>query len=320
MTLALSFLVVAALAGSLPAQTLNEVVAVGYQQYVPSVVVPGQVVTLFVRSLNVPDADAGVLPLPTSLSGVKVRISIPGTPAGYPTFLPIFKIRSLDFCARRLSVACPATQITVQIPTEPTCVPNGTPNACDFNGDIGTTLNVEVNGNPGQDFAVQLGSASPHLLNYCDTVSGTPGGCWPMVTHTDGRGVNPYQAARPGEELSVWATGLGPTLPSVKTGDPAPSPAPAAVYKPNFVLSYGVPVPATDGGLGMLVFVPVEVAIAPSFAGLAPNYVGLYQINIRLPDTVPLQARTAAGTISTAKLGLSSSDQIIEQVEIYIQQ
>jgi len=319
MTLALSLLVFAELAVFLSAQTLNEVVTTGYQQYVPSVIVPGQVVTLFVRRLNVPNADTGVLPLPTRLSGVSVRISIPGAPAGYPTFLPIFKIRSLDFCSGRLSVACPTTQITVQIPTEPTCVSNGVPNACS-NEDIGATLNVEVNGNPGQDFTVRLGSASPHILNYCDTVSGTPGGCWPMVTHTDGRGVNPYQPARPGEELSLWVSGLGRTLPSVKTGDPAPSPAPAAVYRPNFVLSYGVPVRATDGGLGMLVFVPVEVAIAPSFAGLAPNYVGLYQINIRLPDTVPLQARTTAGTISTAQLGLSLSGHIIEQVEVYIQQ
>ena len=61
--------------------------------------------------------------------------------------------------------------------------------------------------------------------------------------------------------------------------------APAALYKPNFVLSYSVPVRATDGGL-MLVFVPVEVAIAPS----------------------------VAGTISTAQLGLSLSGHIIEQV------
>src|SRR2546427_7996136 len=41
---------------------------------------------------------------------------------------------------------------SVQIPTEPACVPDGIPNDCGF-GDIGVSLNVAVDGNPGQDFA-----------------------------------------------------------------------------------------------------------------------------------------------------------------------
>ena len=93
-----------------------------------------------------------------------------------------------------------------------------------------------------------------------------------------------------------------------------------AIFKPSFVLSYGVQVPATEGGAGMVVFVPVELAIVPSFAGLAPNFVGLYQVNIRVPETIPPQARVPAGTISTAQVGLSLGDHIVEQVEIYIQQ
>ena len=95
--------------------------------------------------------------------------------------------------------------------------------------------------------------------------------------------------------------------------------SPGAIFKPNFTLSYGVRVPATDGGRGIVIFVPVELAIVPSFAALAPNYVGLYQVNIRVPEIVPPQARSPAGTISTAQLGLSLSDHIVEQVEIYIQ-
>jgi len=282
-----------------------------------SSLLPSPKVRLSVRGLNVADADAPGLPLPTNLSGVKVRISGP-LPAGYPTVLPIFKIRSLDFCAGRLSVACPITQVIVQIPTEPTC-DIGAINGCE-SPDIGVTLNVEANGNPGQDFAVRVTAANPHILNYCDTVSGTPGGCWPMVTHADGRGVNPYQPARPGEELSIWVVGLGPTLPPVKTGYPAPSPGPAAIFKLNFVLSYAVGGPATDGGREVVVLVPVEVGIVPSFAGLAPNYVGLYQVNIRVPESIPPQARMPAGTISTAQLALILGDHIVEQVEIYIQQ
>jgi|SRR5579864_5987933 len=318
MVRAVFLLAVAALGVPSSAQALNEIVAAGYQQFYPSAVAPGQVLTLSVRGLNVPDADAAALPLPTTLSSVTVRIA-GGLPAGYPALLPIFKIRSLDFCAGRIFPPCPLTQVTVQIPTEPACVPDGIPNDCDF-GDIGVSLNVAVDGNPGQDFALRITGASPHILNYCDTVSGTPGGCWPMVTHADGRGVNPYQPARPGEQLSVWVTGLGPTLPPVKTGDPAPSPAPAAVFKPNFVLSYSVDVPASDGGRGMAVFVPVELGIVPSFAGLAPGYVGLYQINIVLPGAIPPEARKPSGTVSAAQLALSFGDQITERVDLYILQ
>jgi len=46
MTPAVFFLLVAALAAPQPAQALNEVVSVGYQQFVPSAVAQGQVLTL----------------------------------------------------------------------------------------------------------------------------------------------------------------------------------------------------------------------------------------------------------------------------------
>ena len=68
--------------------------------------------------------------------------------------------------------------------------------------------------------------------------------------------------------LNVFATGLGPVEPKVATGVPGPS---SDLFRTPLlpeVRIAGVPVP---------VF----------FSGIAPNFAGLYQINIRVPEEVP---------------------------------
>jgi uncharacterized protein (TIGR03437 family) len=71
-----------------------------------------------------------------------------------------------------------------------------------------------------------------------------------------------------GDVLTIYATGLGRTSPSVETGVPAPSDPPASALVSPVV---------TIGG------VPVEVL----FAGLSPGEVGIYQINVRVGGAVP---------------------------------
>jgi len=73
-----------------------------------------------------------------------------------------------------------------------------------------------------------------------------------------------------GSVIQVFATGLGPTTPQVKTGEPAPA-SPAAVLVPETQLT------ATIGG------VPADI----QFQGLAPGYVGLYQVNLKVPSGLP---------------------------------
>ena len=183
-----------------PMQGQNEIVSTGYDipAYQSNPVAVGQVITLFVRGLKVPNATAMTMPLPNTLSGITVKVKSDIT--NYPDRLPIFSIRSYDFCSGRLSVPCPLTQVTVQIPFPPTCTdcwPSSNPS-------IGPpsviVLSVEQNGIAGQDFPVVLTSQQPRILNSCDTIFGIGGICGSFVTHSDGSIVtctNPAGKARP---------------------------------------------------------------------------------------------------------------------------
>jgi uncharacterized protein (TIGR03437 family) len=75
-------------------------------------------------------------------------------------------------------------------------------------------------------------------------------------------------AAAPGSAIAVYATGLGAVNPPVATGAQASTGSLSAVI---------AAVTATVGGQ------PARVL----FAGLAPGYVGLYQVNVLLPQLAP---------------------------------
>jgi uncharacterized protein (TIGR03437 family) len=75
-------------------------------------------------------------------------------------------------------------------------------------------------------------------------------------------------AAAAEDVVQIFATGLGITAPTVASGQPAPSAEPLA--------RVSVAVQATVGG------VPATV----QFAGLAPGFVGLCQVNVQIPQGV----------------------------------
>ena len=75
--------------------------------------------------------------------------------------------------------------------------------------------------------------------------------------------------ARPGDTLQIFCTGLGAVQEQVETGAPAP-----------WFSTVQLPVTVTIGGL--------EAGIA--YQGLAPGFVGLYQVNAVVPSGVPLGA------------------------------
>ena len=96
----------------------------------------------------------------------------------------------------------------------------------------------------------------------------------PVVLHSDGVTlVTPENPAKPNEVLVIYATGFGPLLNGPLTGMPAPAPPndsltaalPAAIYSTN------------QGGFGLTV----------QYSGLAAAYVGLWQLNIKMPPSVP---------------------------------
>jgi len=91
----------------------------------------------------------------------------------------------------------------------------------------------------------------------------------PAIVHPDGSPVSKEDPARRDRTLTLYATGLGPPKGStIGTGTPSPA-SPLAVTDPVEVY-FGDP---TINGTEMIV----------EWSGFAPGYIGLYQINLRVP-------------------------------------
>jgi uncharacterized protein (TIGR03437 family) len=80
--------------------------------------------------------------------------------------------------------------------------------------------------------------------------------------------IGPNDPASPGEVLTLFTTGLGPVSVDVPDGAPAPLDPLAYTLDPFQVLVNGE---------------PCDVL----FSGLAPGFVGLYQLNLVLPSDLP---------------------------------
>jgi uncharacterized protein (TIGR03437 family) len=93
-----------------------------------------------------------------------------------------------------------------------------------------------------------------------------------VVTHaSDFSLVTAQHPATAGEYLAIFATGLGPTNPSVPAG--AVNPLAVAPLQSSASVIVG----ALGGGL----------EVQPSYVGLAPGIVGIYQINFQLAGASP---------------------------------
>jgi len=83
---------------------------------------------------------------------------------------------------------------------------------------------------------------------------------------------SPGNPAAPGSAVTLYASGIGPTNPEVPSGEAAPDSEPLARATST--------VEATIGGE------PADVL----FLGLAPGFVGLGQVNLRVPASAPIGA------------------------------
>ncbi len=150
-------------------------------------------------------------------------------------------------------------QMNVQIPWE-------------LAGQQQATLRVDAAGTTSDAQTVALAPVSPGLFSLTETGTGQGAiliaGTGLLAAAEDAIPGAPSRPARRGEFLEVYATGLGPV-----TNRPA-SGAPASMTD----ISRTITAPTvTLGGE------PATVA----FAGLAPGFVGLYQVNIEVPQTAP---------------------------------
>jgi uncharacterized protein (TIGR03437 family) len=115
---------------------------------------------------------------------------------------------------------------------------------------------------------ITLALNTPGVFTYLRTNTSRD----PVITHADGQLLTPDRPARPDEIVIAYATGIGDLIDAPATGEAAASrPLPTARFNPVI----------TIGGA------PVEVL----FAGLAPGFAGLVQLNLRLPASFPLGQR-----------------------------
>ncbi len=112
------------------------------------------------------------------------------------------------------------------------------------------------------------------------------------VRAANGRLAGPDNQPGPGDVLVLYASGLGPVDPAVASGAAGPSNPLATVSRPQRAFVNGLPAPVL-------------------FAGLAPGFAGLFQINLQLPDQFApgdvLQYYSAQRTANRVLLGTVGS-------------
>ena len=213
---------------------------------------PGTIVALFGTQLAPSTAVALVAPLPRELSSTKVIIN--GIEA------PLF------FASRG--------QINFQIPWE---TPQGIRTVQVVrDGEAGNLVSADIADRSSGIFRVNIGEYGA-IINASTTVPGNVVFALPAGTiSSPGFSSAP---ARPGDVLSIYATGLGAVAPPVGTGEVTPPPLP-------LLRAFDVPLV----NFGRAVLGPFAV---PSFVGLTPGLVGLFQVNVTVPEDAPTNPRTA---------------------------
>jgi uncharacterized protein (TIGR03437 family) len=134
------------------------------------------------------------------------------------------------------------------------------------------TLQLEVDGLAGPAVAILLGATAPAMFQL--------DGVTVLATHADYSLVTAAAPAQPGEEIVLYATGLGTTIPPAEYNQLPETAAPLAAGVNFQVLLNGSPVDPRD----------------ILYAGAAPGYAGLYQINVILPTNTPSNPEIQIGT------------------------
>ena len=133
------------------------------------------------------------------------------------------------------------------------------------------TVQVVRNGQAGNLAYINIKDRVPNflLLN---------GGSYAIMTtaNNDLTGI-PSHPLKSGDAVVIYTIGLGPTSPIVPSGTASPS-------DPNALAKLNVSTQVCFGAQTPFFQPPCAT---PFFAGLSPGFVGLYQINVIIPDGVP---------------------------------
>jgi len=266
------------------------VVGAGYATPTIIRVAPGQITTIFVVGLtpdfSKPQLAAGV-PLPTTLAGVSVVFN--QNSLKQTTVAPLLSVQQSNLCSFGLSGAmnpvpleCTITAVTLQVPYE-----------LSTGGELSlplTELVVTVNGVSSRTFRVSLFVDNVHVLNTCDSYpvkrTAQPNlatDCNSVVNHADGTPVTAVTPAKPGETVVIYGYGLGQTSPLPKNGEATPTPAPILGPNQDVLIQFDFDENARPSNPRS----SRQFSLYPKFVGLTPGQVGLYQINVALPYSIP---------------------------------
>ena len=121
---------------------------------------------------------------------------------------------------------------------------------------------VALDGVYGPSARVTLQASAPALFQLDAQTA--------IAVHADGTVLTPKTPGRPGEWIALYATGLGTTAPPAAYGE---IPARAAPLRDSARFRV------------LLNSAAVEAERVP-YAGVSPGFAGLYQVNVRLPDSL----------------------------------
>jgi uncharacterized protein (TIGR03437 family) len=257
----------------LSAQSTAAIGSAGYSAPFPVKVAPGQILTFFVSGIGAgltTKVAADGFPLPNTLAGISATLSELSQPPLAGEAVPLLAVSPMNSCGGIIvPVQCtPLVAVTVQIPfgirTASAVSPIPPP----------ATLTISESGSSAS-ISLSPMTNQPHIVTTCDVNVSTsaPGSlCRPVVTHGDGSLVTPEHPAHTGEELVLYAFGLGSTLPGLASGDA--SLVPAQPVTGAFTLT---------SEAAIQVIQSERQSFAPLFAGLTPGFAGLYQVNFLAP-------------------------------------
>lgn len=135
-------------------------------------------------------------------------------------------------------------------------------------------------------FAVGFGVGQAIVINNSDgTLAAPVGSIQGLTTHP----------AKVGEFVQIWGTGLGAVDVPAVNGDKGYPPVRNTLTKPAVLLG-GVMVPAED----------------VTFSGLQPEFVGVNQVNIKIPTIAPKGGKV---TLQLQVGGITSTDKVTMAIE-----
>jgi len=140
-------------------------------------------------------------------------------------------------------------QLNVQVPFE-------------LAGKTSAQLAVYLNGKPSAAVTVAIQPVSPGLFTMCACGTGAA-----VILNQDYTINTQSNPAAQGSVIMLYATGLGPTSPVGITGKAAPHAEPLAITVSQYLPAITI----------------AGVSASVEFSGLAPWFVGLWQVNVRVP-------------------------------------